>query len=156
MKKIRIEPKHSKNCSIKLFESPEAAYVWMNAKEDEKCEFGGDISLDGSKGEFVEIEWMGCEFVYDAELAGGHERFDAVHIAKVTPSTNPTQDLKDALISLYEGWTTRQHVQFHDGEGDDRVTTSLNGDVGSKVNIGNLFQKLHDHEETGKCAVRQE
>ena len=144
MKKVRIEPKQGQTCKVRLFESPEAAYVWMNAKEEERVDIGNDVVADADLCECIEIEWMGCEYVYDPDLKNGHERFEFLHLVKITP-TGPTADLKDALVSLYEGWSMRQYVQFCASEtAESKVLPIDDIAVKSKVNIGKLFEKLHE------------
>jgi hypothetical protein len=67
VKKVRITL--NKDFLIKkipVFNSPESLYVWLNDPELQAQErldptLGSTINL--KKGETMEIEWMGCEFI---------------------------------------------------------------------------------------------
>lgn len=122
MKKIKVTVNDSSpGRQILLFPSAEAAYVWLTSV-DEKPDIHNDISgverIDLVPGEFIEAEWMGCEYAHDR---GFNARVDQVRLAKA----HQPQNASGLLVSVHFGWTTECDLPFHDYDDDDIVVRRL-------------------------------
>jgi hypothetical protein len=122
MKKIRIElQQNAPNKRYTLFDSADALYVWL--KDDV-------VSLDPinasvveiSKDEFIEAEWLGCEFVDEKDL-NGSLCLNYMRIAKASK----TQNSGGLRVIISSGWTTSQAFPWRN-HGDDVIVTKLFAD----------------------------
>ena len=131
MKKIRIDIKPDCYQRYDLFNSIEALYVW--SIEDvslEKFIANNDdcvmpVELD-EDGQWLEVEWMGCEFVRKNCL-------HYVRIARATPKNNG----KGYSIGIYAGWIHNDHLSFKDMEDHNVIIKRV--DNAGKIDMEHIF-----------------
>lgn len=142
MKKVRLSPKRGKTWSFKLFDSAEAAY-YLKSDNREISDYHQRINI--ATGSFMEVEWMGCEYLYDSddveELAWDehHELFAKVRIAKLTKSKKVKE--RD-YIELAIGWVRGSDIPWSQNTHDDVKIIKINNDKKSKLDFSVLFKEL--------------
>ena len=133
MKNVRIEPrKEGLTKKIRLFDTAEALYVHvkegLDPSEMEEC-----LTLSITGEEYVEAEWLGCEFVYD--VGGSFVRFDSVRLGKAVP----TENASGAMVETYSGWVTSDDLFFADGLDKDAIFTLLTAHEDCYIDLEFLF-----------------
>ena len=140
MKIVRIEPRTpSSKKLIRLFDTAEALYVYLQEgipeSEIEEC-----ITLSITGDEFIEAEWLGCEFVYDGD---SHVRLDSVRVGR----SAPTENSSGAIVETYTGWVHASDVMFDDGVDAEAEFTRLSTRDECTVDFPFLFgDDLGDEE----------
>ena len=147
MKKVRLSPKRGKTWSFKLFDSAEAAY-YLKSDDREISDYHQRINI--TPGSFVEVEWMGCEYLYDSvdaeeELTWDehHELFDKVRIAKLIKSKKVKE--RD-YIELAFGWVRGSDIPWSQNTHDNVKIIKINDDKKSKLDFSILFKELWKDE----------
>ena len=136
MKSIRVTPNEKiESKFITLFTSVEAAHSWaVESKTDPTViNFIQDVEkLELKQDEFMEVEWMGCEFTRDE-----HEdlRFDYVRMAKARPAKNSS----GILVTVHAGWTCDRILPFKDYADDTMTVTKLTAES-AKLNLSVIFK----------------
>lgn len=137
MKKVRLTPKRGSSWSFKLYDSAEAAY-YMKEDERDHSEYHQRIGLP--TGSYMEIEWMGAEYIYDEEVEmpqGWYESFDKVRLARITRGKGS----KDSLI-LATGWVVGNTIPWSRKVHDSIKISKINGKIKSKLDFSELFKEL--------------
>ena len=146
MKKMRITVnKGSSGKKFKIFNSPESLYVWLNdpdlqAEKKMDPSLGTEVHL--KKGETMEVEWRGCEFIYEASFEA---RIDYIRLGKVV---KVTPYLRKDLVGIQDGWIVEAIMAFKPGVDDDTKTTMLTKKSKHKFDLDMLFAAMEDEEET--------
>ncbi len=112
MKKVRVTL--NDGCSgyqILLFRSAEAAYLWMTSA-GAYDDIPDTEKIDINSGEFIEAEWIGCEFSYEHGISVRVDRVNIAHAHK-------PQDAAGFLIGVHTGWTTECDLKFNDHVDED-------------------------------------
>jgi len=137
MKKVRMTvDKDSSGKKIPVFSSPESLYVWLHDPELQDSQkidptFGSMIML--RPGEVMEVEWMGCEYVYEEQRT---IRIDQIRLAK----TIKIKSLKSSgVIGVHSGWTSEEIISFKSGTDGEIKRSKLTKKSKHKFNIQELF-----------------
>lgn len=149
MKKVRLTPKKGSSWSFKLYDSAESAY-YMKDDDRDRSEYHQRIGLP--EGSFMEIEWMGAEYIYDeteADYRNWFESFDKVRLARVSPVSGQ----KDSLI-LATGWVVRDTIPWSRRSHAAFKISRINGRIKSRLEFSELFKELwRDDPELPEPAV---
>lgn len=149
MKKVRLSLKRGvKSWSFKLFDSAEAAYYLKNDERD-KSDYHQKLSL--IPGSFMEVEWMGCEYLYDSENPEEglphneyHESFSKVRIAKLTKA----KKIKGRdYVELAVGWVRENEIPWSQDTHDNVKIIKINDNKKSKLDFSILFKELWKEED---------
>jgi len=151
VKKVRITlNKDSLIKKIPVFNSPESLYVWLNDPELQAQErldptLGSTINL--KKGETMEIEWMGCEFIKEDSYIF---RIDEIRLAKtiIVPSLK-----KSNLVGVHNGWINEEIISFKSGTKSGIKRTRLTQKSKHEFNIEELFSSRGLQEKDSDHAV---
>lgn len=142
VKKLRVQvaPHQSEAQSFLLFNSAEALYVWLKDRSDDP----GDYMSEAEEviivpGEYLEVEWRGCEFVYEGN---DHQRMDFVRLAKASPSANAS----GMIISIHYGWTIDEELPISDYEDENIIIRRLDPDE-KQLDLAILFKDDEADEE---------
>lgn len=147
MKKVRITVnKGSKGKSFNIFNSPESLYVWLN--DDELQEDELDPSLGNTihlkKGEVMEVEWCGCEYIYE------HDRLlfraDYIRIGKLISTPSFFSRGKN-VVGIQDGWIIDDIISFKSQSDDLTKTTKLTSRSKHKFNLDELFLARKSYDE---------
>lgn len=148
MKKVRITVKRgSKGKAFNIFNSPESLYVWLN-DPDLQEDFDLDPTLGNTvylkQGEIMEVEWCGCEYVYeDGELV---LKTDYVRIGKLISS--PTIFARGRnVVGIQDGWIAEGTVFFKTHSDDETRTTKLSSKSKHKFDLDELFSAREAFDE---------
>lgn len=131
--KVTINP-GSPGRTFPLFSTIEAAYVWLSEAHDDPTvldRIDGVEKLPLFPNEFIEAEWVGCEYAYDE---GGHVRIDLVHVAK----GQPTQNAAGALVSVHRGWVVDHILPFRNYKDED-ISVQRLGPDDKYLDLSQLF-----------------
>ena len=112
MKKIRVTPKRGHaSWSFRIFDSSESAYYTRGSVNIDSL--GDDISrlIDVGRGDRVEIEWMGSEWV-SGLTPDVYDRFDNVRVVKMSKRIGRS-GLPE--IELYSGWVHPHVLRWTSG-----------------------------------------
>jgi hypothetical protein len=148
MKKVRITVnKGVSGKAFKIFNSPESLYVWLNDPElqqDDEL----DVSLGNvvylKKGEFMEAEWCGCEFLYEDNKL--QFRADYIRIGKLISS--PTSFLKGKnIVGIQDGWVLDDTISFKSGTDGLTKTMKLTSRSKHKFDLDELFAARIAYDE---------
>lgn len=145
-----------------LYDSVESAYFLQDdpSIDEETKEFRRLIYL--KTGETLEIEWMGCEWVFgDAELETGFpikkhpddKKIEKIRVCKITPVKKT--EYKSSYLELYVGWIHSGDIPWRrdDTRNDVRIIP-IKGKIKSKVNFDELFSKfIVDTDEVEKPEI---
>jgi len=140
MKKAKITVNEgSPGRVLPLFTDPETVYHWLTESQDDPTliyDLPGVEHLTLSPGEFIEVEWMGCEYAFDSRTQL-HTRIDLVRLGKaaIISSTGGT------LASLHAGWTAPHVIPFKDYE-DQHITVRELTPENTKLDLAALFEQL--------------
>lgn len=148
MKKVRISlTKDSKSASFKVFNSPESAYVWLN-DDTLREELGMDSSIgtviDLKKGEVMEVEWMGCEYIVE----DGIEFFkaDFVRIGKTIKSPAFFTGGR-TVIGIHEGWVVKE-IPFKSCVENGTKIVRLGKTSKHKFDLSDLFKSRESYKSS--------
>lgn len=131
MKKFKLNVK--KGASVKniwLFSDPESLLIWLLDLEANKQELF-DLKVETTRipvkpDDKVEIEWMGCEYVYEH---GDPIRIDLVRMVKASPPADCKSGKKGLFISGYSGWVVNELLNLrHNAKFDDITVKRINED----------------------------
>lgn len=133
MKVVRITPRSPRRAKVvHLFDNAEALYVFLTEKTD-PTEMDECIALTLTGDEFMEIEWLGCEFVYAED--GTHTRLDSVRLGKALPTENSS----GSVVETYVGWVSDDEIMFDDGVDANAEYTRLAGHDERFIDLPHLF-----------------
>jgi hypothetical protein len=141
MKKVRITTnKGVSEKEFKIFNSPESLYVWLNDPELQS-ENGIDSSLGNSvrllKGEVMEVEWCGCEYIYEQETL--LFRADYVRIGKQIKSPSFFTGGK-SVVGIQDGWVLADTISFTSKSDTKTKTTKLTSRSRHHFDLDELFE----------------
>lgn len=148
MKKVRITvSKGSTGKSFKIFNSPESIYVWLHDPELQKSEeldvsIGNVIHL--KKGEVMEAEWCGCEYIYENESL--IFRADYIRLGKLMKNSTLFSANKN-VIGIQDGWILNDTIQFKNYSDEKTRTTRLSLKSKHRFNLDELFASREAYEE---------
>lgn len=137
--KITVNP-GSPGRVLPLFLDSETAYCWLTEPMS-LDDIDGVTKLTLLPGEFIEVEWLGCEFAYNNETKQ-HSRFDAVRLAK----GELTGSAGGVLATIYSGWTHESIITFKD-YADEFITIKPLIETDSMFHLPTLFQDVVEEPE---------
>ena len=137
MKKVRITVnKGSAGKKIPVFNSPESLYVWLH-DPDLRYSQRLDPSLGSMimlrPGETMEVEWLGCEFIYEVDQV---LRVDQIRLAKTMKVKSMSMS---NVIGVHSGWIVEEIISFKSGRNEEIKRTRLTNKSKQKFNINELF-----------------
>lgn len=94
MKKVRITLKRNKTFTI--FETAQDLYVWMASQYEQPSPPDG-FRIKTVKGDFLEVEWCGAEWIYDSDMT---RCLNLVRIAHAKQSENES----GFIVTGHIGW----------------------------------------------------
>lgn len=147
MKKVRLKPKRGCRWSFKLYDSAESAY-FMKDDDRDRSEYHQRVGLP--PGTFMEIEWLGAEFIYDEEAEtpdGWHTCFDKVRLARVTKKKTGN---KDGIV-LATGWVLGGSIPWSQATHDELRIFRINGEEKQELDFSELFKDLWRDSEEDTC-----
>lgn len=149
MKKVRIITKEDRTKDYHLFDSPEALYLWLNEVEDDAINNpeGCDI-VTLNPDEFIEAEWLGCEFVNEGNSY--HSRLDFIRLAKRSKKIDPNGN----IVSIHCGWIDSSEMSFNDEECFDSYTLKLTDPTQWELDLDLLFDE--GEEDSEKNSITEE
>lgn len=131
-----------------LYDSAESAYYLKNepVMDDEIEEYRKTVTIE--KGEIIEAEWLGAEWVYGEEEEDHtkYHKFDKIRLGKISRLKNNITQTK--YLELYSGWV--DGVEFpwsSDKSRNDIRITKINGKVISKLDFSKLFLRYNDESD---------
>jgi hypothetical protein len=146
VKKIRLSLKKSATYwSFNVFDSVEAAYYLREDPVDSVAWKERATVMSLEQKEFVEIEWLGCEYYYvdtnhgpNPKISLNHERYDNIRAVKMLPSD--VTSAKTSFVELYTGWVVGGAVPWtkQAAQKDIRIIP-INEKVHSKFDFSKLF-----------------
>lgn len=120
VKRIRVTPRKGSNTwSIHVFDSAESAFYTRNAPGSIE-KLGDDVvrRVSIERGDQVEIEWIGSEWVYSG-VEHGFDKYDHVRIARLLggapPSLKDGDDDQVGYLELYSGWVHPDALRWSTG-----------------------------------------
>lgn len=139
MKKIRIIPADAEGTKMfMLFPSAEALYEWMKEPDiDPKViiDVMGIEEIVLAPADFVEMEWLGCEYVYEGSK---WNKLDYVRFAKAyTP-----KDATGLMVTIHHGWLNEGTFSFNDYSDENFIVSKVSSNE-QKLDLGALF---HDED----------
>lgn len=141
MKKIKITiNKGSPGKKFPVFNSPESLYVWMyddTQQDSEKLDPSLGTMIHLRPGEVMEVEWMGCEYIYEE---GFQSRVDRIRLAKTMQIKNLKSTMAKQLVGVYDGWVLESVLGFKSGSTEDAKITRLTARSKHKFDIAELFE----------------
>jgi len=147
MKKVRITTKDVNGKNFRIFNSPESLYVWLNdpdLQEDPDMDpsIGNIVHL--KRGETMEVEWCGCEFVYEGEEL--LFRTDYIRIGKLI-STPTFFSGGKSVVGIQDGWITEDSINFKSTTIGSTKTTLLTKRSRHKFDLDELFAAREAYDE---------
>jgi hypothetical protein len=132
MKKLRIDIKPDRYRRYDLFNSVEALYIWLSEDttlekfiaNNSDCIIPVELDEDG---QWLEIEWMGCEFV----------RKNCMHYVRIARAT-PKHDGQGISLGIYAGWIHNDHLSFKDAEDDEIIVKRVDNE--GKIDMEQVFK----------------
>jgi len=147
VKKVRLNLKRGiKAWSFTLYDSAESAYYLKDepVMDDDVEEYRRIVTM--KRGESIEAEWLGAEWVYDEDDSKKYRKFDKVRLGKI--SKLKTSSRGTNYLELYSGWV--DHIDFpwapDDSRNDVRIIR-INGDKASSLDFSKLFVKRSDERD---------
>lgn len=128
MKKFKLNVKRgSEPKNVWLFTDPESLVIWLmdfNASMSELEELTQDTTRVLIRPEDkVEVEWMGCEYVYSYDEP---IRLDLVRLVKASPPLVPKSSKKGLFVSGYSGWIVSELLTLrHNHRRDDVIVRRI-------------------------------
>lgn len=147
MKKVRLNLKRgAKPWSFTLYDSAESAYYLKDEPpypDGFEEEYRKIVTL--KRGEILEIEWVGSEWVFADEDFSifrrpptEYDKYDKVRVGKITPVKGAEE--KMGYLEVYSGWCFGGDVPWTSDK--DQVglrITEIKGSVVSKFDFPKLF-----------------
>lgn len=156
MRKIKIALKRgTKHWSFILYDSAESAFFLREEEmlEDED-EYRKLITL--KRGESIEIEWMGSEWIYLGDMHrkespkssenSRYEKYDKVRIGKLAPIKTKAGSQAATVIEVYTGWLLGDVVVWSQKKEIQGIKISEINSKSSKVDFNKLFLDIDDDE----------
>lgn len=156
MKKVRITvSKGSKGKDFRIFNSPESLYVWLNdpdlqTDDDLDPSLGNIVSL--KRGEVMEVEWCGCEFMYENDVL--LFRADYIRIGKLISEPTFFSGGK-SVVGIQDGWVTSDMISFKSSVNDSTKTTKLTTKSKHKFDLDELFAAREAYDELSHEEVEE-
>jgi hypothetical protein len=135
MKKVRLKLKNgTPTWRFDLYDSAEAAFF---LKDDDKNASGYRQIVTLERGSFMEVEWLGVEFVYDKSEC--HESFHRVRIAKfVRKSRKVSKD----YIEIADGWVAGGSIPWSPSPEAGLSIIRINGRRKPRFDFSTLFESM--------------
>jgi hypothetical protein len=164
MKKVRINLKRGvRTWSFVIYDSVESAFLLKDDPlESSETEDSYRKVVTLRAGDFMEVEWMGSEWVYDdggpdaplLKYRSTSEKYDNVRIGKLSPLKDSAKKL--GYLEVYSGWVRGDQLPWiqRDDQKDIRITPII-GKIRSKLDFSELFSEL-DEELTAAEAEEAE
>lgn len=148
MKKVRITvSKGSKGKAFKVFNSPESLYVWLNDPELQEDDYL-DSSLGNivylRRGEIMEAEWCGCEFIYEEGRL--NFRADYIRLGKLISSPTIFTGGKN-VVGIQDGWVLDDTIAFKSYSDGLTRTTKLTERSKHRFDLDELFSAREAYDE---------
>lgn len=132
MIRVRITTRGKKAKVIPFFDSSEALYLWCHNPTDE---FRGATLVELRECDYVDAEWMGCEFVHE-----GNGQSRCLSIVRAAHA-KATENDSGFVITPVIGWVTSDVLPMKKSTKDFSVR-ALNYDEGieltNEVKLDNL------------------
>lgn len=94
----------------------------MSVEGEDPMHLEGVDVVELEQGQFMEAEWLGCEYSYDAEPP---QRMNFIRLAKAHESKNAS----GMLMTMHYGWVEETWIPFKDvSEGDVIVKVLIEGE----------------------------
>ena len=144
MKKLKISLKeNSKFWSFQFYDSSESAFYMKDYPDfKDNIEYTKRVTL--KKDEFLEIEWLGSEWVYHED--GKNDRYDKIRIVKFTPIFDSNQ--WDACVDSTVGWLPEGFLNW--GGGNQKSIKILQVEESTyrkeKLFVGTLDKEVDESE----------
>ncbi len=116
MKKYRVTT--NTLATISLFESPEALYLWSQFKAPGNPK--GAVAVELRVGDYVDVEWMGCEFIQ--ESADVYKCLNMVRADVAKRADNEAGH----VVSSFIGWVSSDTLTLCEGEHENVTVRLLN------------------------------
>lgn len=157
MKKVKLNLKRGvRSWSVTVYDSVESAFYLKDEPlfDDEIEEYRRTVTL--LPGEFLEMEWIGSEWVYNDEVLKSSadsprlstisiHKFDNVRIGKSFPIKGTIQ--KTSCVELYSGWVDAHSVQWREDPQRDVRITPIKGRMRSKFDFSKLFSDTDSSDD---------
>ena len=98
---------------LRLFFNSETLYMWMCEPETPI-----DQIVDIEEDEFIEVEWMGCEFVTIGD------KKQPLHLVRAVRALNSSGSI--SIIQPFYGWIPHMEIGFFSYDTDHVTVTSIN------------------------------
>ena len=135
MKKVRLKLRSgTPTWRFDLYDSAEAAY-FLKGDDKNADSYRQIITLE--RGSFMEVEWLGAEFIYDKQ--DGHESFHRVRVAKfVRKSRKVSKD----YIEIADGWVSRGSIPWSENTETGLSIIRLIGRRKPRFDFSQLFESM--------------
>ena len=156
MKKVRLSlPRGVRSWSLVLYDSPESAYLLKDDVENivEVDEvYRRVVTL--KRGEFLEVEWMGAEWVYgdDPDTIESptenatFEKFDRIRFVKSKSSRTASESTH--YLETHSGWVITGTIPWYDTIPCTSLKiTEIKGGNKPKIDFSLIFQSEEEYEE---------
>jgi hypothetical protein len=158
MRKLRLTLKANVEAwSFTLFDSPEAVYYLGTSTPEPEDEFCCNVSL--SPGDFLEVEWMGAEYLHDDAIgsdafssARDSDRYDKIRLAKMYDIARGTILLGSGFVESYSGWVPSGTIPWNSKTHRHLKITKINSRNKPKLNLSELFEDVAEEPSTKKAA----
>lgn len=147
MKKVRITvTRGSQGKYFNIFNSPESLYVWLNDPELQERKLDSSLgnTIHLKKGEVMEVEWCGCEYIYEQDKL--LFRADYIRIGKLISTPGFFSKGKN-VVGIQDGWIVDDIIAFKSGTDDATRTTKLTTRSKHKFNLDELFLARKSYDE---------
>lgn len=148
MKKARINlSKGVKSWSFFIYDSSESAFYLKDLADDEDFDEEYRRSVVITRGDFVEIEWMGSEWVHHEET-GRDEKYDMIRLAKLVAKENSTTT---GYVEIYSGWTAGSTFDWTGRHNTNTMikVIPIKGRMKHRLDFSKLFSYQKNEEENG-------
>ena len=146
MKKARINlNKGVKSWSFFIYDSSESAFYLKDLADDEDFDEEYRRSIVIKRGDFVEIEWMGSEWIHHEET-GRDEKYDMIRLAKLVAEENSRAT---GYIEIYSGWTSGSTFDWTGRHSHDAMikVIPIKGRMKHRLDFSSLFSRQKNDEE---------
>lgn len=155
MKKVRITiNKGHTDKEFKIFNSPESLYVWLNDTELQEENLDSSIGniVNLKKGEIMEVEWRGCEYIYENDKL--LFRADYIRIGKLINSPSMFLKGKD-VVGIQDGWILSDTISFKSYSDEKTKTTKLTPRSKHRFDLDELFAARDEYDSEEEEEFRE-
>jgi hypothetical protein len=140
MKRVRITTRkgHKNPWSFVVYDSVESAFCLRETPPSESEEMGYSKTIEASRGDILEVEWMGAEWLSPRDLGGPDEtnvapaRYDLVRVAHAK-SDVIDERRQPKYVEIYSGWISGDALIWVNGatQNGAKITRILTEDESS-------------------------